>query len=83
MSAPGQTQPSTEFEPQIPPAKVLEHAVKIALTEDKSIMMDYYTESMNDSAFIGQHVDTKEKILIKSAEEYTSTIQNIFKAKDH
>lgn len=85
MSASGQTPNETPSETpvQIPPAKVLEHAAKIALTEDKSIMMDYFTESMNDTAFIGQHVETKEKILIKSAEEYTSTIQNIFKAKDH
>jgi len=70
-------------EVQVPPPKVLEHAAKIALNEDKSIMLDYYSESMNNSAFIGQHVDTKEKILIKSAEEYTSTIQNVFKLKDH
>lgn len=68
--------------PEIPSAKVLHHAAKIAIEEDCPILLDYYGESKNGSAFLGQHTDSAEKMLIKSSEEYTSTIKKIFKVED-
>jgi hypothetical protein len=66
----------------IPNAKVLHHAAKIAMEEDCPILLDYYTDSVNGGAFLGQHTSTSDKMLIKSSEEYTSTIKKIFKVED-
>ena len=37
---------------------------------------------MGGTAFLGEDKDTKEKILVKSVDEYTSPVQKMFKAKD-
>ena len=42
----------------IPNAKVLHHAAKIAMEEDCPILLDYYTDSVNGGAFLGQHTTT-------------------------
>jgi hypothetical protein len=59
--------------------KTLDNAVKIAIREDKPIMMDYYTSSLNGTAMIGQR-EGNEKMLVKSADEYTSTISKTFRS---
>jgi hypothetical protein len=60
--------------------KTLDNAVKIAIREDKPIMMDYYTSSLpGGSAMIGVR-EGNEKMLVKSADEYTSTISKTFKS---
>jgi hypothetical protein len=56
----------------------LRNACKIAITEDKPIMMDYYMSSLNGTAVIGVR-EGNEKMLVKSADEYTSTISKTFK----
>lgn len=56
----------------------LRNACNIAIREDKPIMMDYYTSSLNGTAVIGVR-DGNEKMLVKSADEYTSTISKLFK----
>lgn len=67
----------------LPNEKVLIHAAKIAMEQDKPILLDYYKETKaNGSAFLGEDKDTKEKILVKSPEEYTSPVVKMFKAKD-
>jgi len=67
----------------IPNEKVLTHAAKIALEQDKPILLDYYKETKPlGKAFLGQDKDTGEKILVKSVDEYTSPVQKMFKAKD-
>jgi UDP-glucose 4-epimerase len=66
----------------VPNTKVLHHAAKIAIEEDCPILLDYYSESVNGGAFLGQHTKSSEKMLIKSSEEYTSTIKKIFKVED-
>ena len=68
--------PTTE----IPSEKVLMHAARIAVEQDKPIMLDYYNDTKNAKAFLGEDPDTKERILVKNSEEYTSPIQKIFKA---
>jgi hypothetical protein len=75
MSAPT---PTTD----LPCDKVLIHAARIAIEQDKPILLDYYKETRVGTAFLGEDGDTKEKILVKSAEEYTSPIQKMFKAGD-
>lgn len=69
-------------EVSIPSAKVLHHASKISIQEDYPILLDYYTDSINGGAFLGQHMKTSDKMLIKSSEEYTSSIKKIFKIED-
>jgi hypothetical protein len=67
----------------LPNDKVLAHAAKIAMEQDKPILLDYYKETRaGGSAFLGEDKETKEKILVKNPEEYTSPVQKMFKAKD-
>ena len=67
----------------LPNEKVLVHAAKIAMEQDKPILLDYYKETkVGGTAFLGEDKDTKEKILVKNPEEYTSPVTKMFKAKD-
>ena len=68
---------------EIPNAKVLEHAAKIAMEQDKPLMFDYYLETKaGGPAFLGEDKETTERILVKNAEEFTSPVKKMFKAKD-
>ena len=68
---------------EIPNEKVLAHAAKIAMEQDKPLLFDYYAETKaGGPAFLGEDKDTKEKILVKNPEEYTSPVKKMFKAKD-
>jgi hypothetical protein len=64
-----------------PDEKTLLHAARIALEQDKPILLDYYYDTRDGKAFLGEDVNTKEKSLVKSAEEYTSPIQKVFGTK--
>jgi hypothetical protein len=63
---------------RLPEITTLQHAIKLAIVEDKPIMMDYWTNSLDKTVLIGVK-DNKEKLLVKSEEEYTSPISKIFK----
>lgn len=63
---------------RLPESTTLQHATKLAIVEDKPILMDYWTASLDKSALIGVKSDN-EKLLVKSEEEYTSPIAKIFK----
>jgi hypothetical protein len=63
---------------RLPDATTLQHAIKLAIVEDKPVLMDYWTASLDKSALIGVKSDN-EKLLVKSEEEYTSPIAKIFK----
>ncbi len=63
---------------RLPENTTLQHATKLAIVEDKPVMMDYWTNSLDKSVLIGVK-DNKEKLLVKSEEEYTSPIAKIFK----
>ncbi len=65
---------------KIPSDKTLQGAVKLAIAEDKPILMDYWSASMEGTAFVGAR-ENKEKLLVKSEEEYTSPIQKIYKVE--
>ena len=63
-----------------PTPQCLQHLCKLAIVDDKPIMMDYWTDSHDGSVLIGVR-DSGEKLLVKSADEYTSPISKIFKVE--
>jgi len=63
---------------RLPESTTLQHAAKLAIVEDKPIMFDYWTSSLDKSVIIGVK-DSQEKLLVKSEEEYTSPISKIYK----
>jgi hypothetical protein len=79
-SAPGAASALVASEIVVPSDKTLKHAARIAIEQDKPIMLDYYNETREGKAFLGEDGATKEKMLVRSEEEYTSLIQKIFRA---
>ena len=77
MSALVESETTKEF--RLPENKTLQHATKLAIVEDKPIMMDYWNESLDKSVLIGVK-ENQEKLLVKSEEEYTSPIVKIYKS---
>lgn len=69
-------------EVKVPGAKTLEHAARISIEQDKPIMLDYYNDTREGKAFMGEDSTTKEKMLVRSEEEYTSLIQRVFKVNE-
>jgi hypothetical protein len=78
-SSTAQQQPQQEI---LPHATTLLHASRIAIKDDKPIQLDYYVESATGKAFIGEDPETKEKMLVKSNEEFTSLIGKIYKVQE-
>jgi len=64
---------------RMPSDATLKHAVKLSIVDDKPIMLDYWAPSLDKKALVGAK-DTGEKLLVKSEDEYTSTIQKFYKA---
>lgn len=65
---------------RLPSDETLRQAAKLGVIEDRPVMFDYWTGSIDKSVLIGVKDDeTKEKMLVRSEEEYTSPIQRIFK----
>jgi hypothetical protein len=63
-----------------PSPQTMWHAAKIAIEQDRAIMLDYYQQTANGTAYLGEDGETKERILIKSKEEFTSLIGRTLKA---
>ena len=63
---------------RLPENNTLQHAAKLAIVEDKPVMMDYWTNSLNKTVLIGVK-ENQEKLLVKSEEEYTSPVSKIYK----
>lgn len=63
---------------RMPENTTMQNAIKLAIAEDKPILLDYWTASINKTALVGVR-ESKEKLLVKSDEEYTSPIQKIYK----
>ena len=61
----------------MPSATVLLRAAQVSIDEDKPIYFDYYRDSVEKKCCIG--VQGTTKYLVKSNDEYTSTIQTVFK----
>ena len=73
---------SIQHDGSLPSPATLVQAAKLAIAQDKPILLDYYTDSYNGKAFMGEDVETKEKMLVKSSEEFTSMIQKTYKVAD-
>jgi hypothetical protein len=64
----------------IPSATVMLQAAKLAIDQDRAIMLDYYVQTVNGTAFLGEDSENKEqRILVKSKEEFTSLIKKVYK----
>lgn len=63
---------------RLPDHNTMQHAMKLAIVEDKPIMLDYWTGSIEKSVLIGVKEDN-EKLLVKGEDEYTSPIVKIYK----
>jgi hypothetical protein len=63
---------------RLPEASTLLQCAKLSIVEDKPIMMDYWVNSIEKKAIIGVR-ENKEKLLVKSEDEYTSPVSKIFK----
>jgi hypothetical protein len=67
------------FNYRLPSDVTLKHAAKLSIVDDKPIMFDYWTPSLDKKALIGAR-ENGEKLLVKSEEEYTSTIVKFYKS---
>jgi hypothetical protein len=65
-----------------PHITTLQHAARLAIQHDRPIMLDYYVDTSTNKAFLGEDQDTKERILVKSKDEFTSSVQKSFKVGD-
>jgi hypothetical protein len=67
---------------KLPSIEVLQQAARLAIVEDKPILYDYWIPSIEKQAYIAQDTnDTKRKLLVKNAQEFTSNIENIYYPK--
>jgi hypothetical protein len=71
------TTPAIEPSPQ-----TLVQAAKIAIEQDRAIMLDYYRQTAGGVAFLGEDPETKERVLVKSKDEFTSLIKKLYKVGD-
>ena len=64
---------------RLPSDITLKHATKLAIVEDKPLLLDYWTTSLEKKALIGVRTNG-EKLLVRSEEEYTSNIVKFYKS---
>ena len=62
-----------------PTPQTLVQAAKLAMEQDRAIMLDYYVDTAQGKAFLGEDGATKERVLVKSKEEFTSLIKKLYK----
>ena len=72
---------SEETSYKYPSSQCLQHCVKLAIVDDRPIMMDYWTDSQENKVLIGVR-ENGEKLLVKSEDEYTSPIAKIYKVEE-
>lgn len=65
---------------RLPSAKVLVIASKLAIKDDRPIILSYYVDSFNKKAIVLKK--DGEQMLYKSKEEFTSPIANVYKIDD-
>jgi hypothetical protein len=82
QAPPAQTQ--TQAQPaqvqRLPSEITLQNVCKLSITHDKPIMLDYWMDSIERKAIIGVKEASNEKMLVKSSEEYTSPISNLYRS---
>jgi hypothetical protein len=65
---------------RLPCDATLQNSAKLSIVEDKPVLFDYWADSLDKKALIGVREGTGEKLLVKSAEEYTSPIAKFYKS---
>jgi len=80
--SPPVTQQQTQPELPMPSAQTLLQAAKLAQQLDRPIQLDYFADTFSGKAVIGEDQDTKDKLLVKSNDEYTSLVQKIYKVAE-
>tara|TARA_X000000368_G_scaffold412551_1_gene399144 strand:- start:297 stop:605 length:309 start_codon:yes stop_codon:yes gene_type:complete len=78
MEESSQTSSSSNY--SLPHNTTLKHVTKLAIVEDKPILLDYWTASLDKDVIIGVR-ENEEKLLVKSEDEYTSPISKIYKVE--
>jgi hypothetical protein len=63
----------------VPHPTTLTYAANIAIQHDKPIMLDYYVDTAVGRAFLGEDEGAKQRVLVKSKDEFTSSITRTFK----
>jgi hypothetical protein len=79
QQTPQQTPQQAGTTQRLPSDVTFQNASKLAITEDKPIMLDYWVDSLDGKALIGVR-ENNEKMLVKSAEEYTSPIAKLYRS---
>ena len=64
---------------RLPSDVTLKHAAKLSIVEDKPVMFDYWTASLDKKALVGAK-ENGDKLLVKSEDEYTSQISKFYKS---
>jgi hypothetical protein len=80
---PQSTQPSVTANNvtyRLPSSETLQNAAKLSIVDDKPVLFDYWTDSLDKKVLIGVRESNNEKLLVKSAEEYTSPIAKFYKS---
>lgn len=65
---------------RLPTQTTMQHTLKLSIVEDRPIMMDYWTASLDKSVLVGVK-ENGEKLLVKSEDEYTSPVSKIYKVE--
>lgn len=72
--------PAAAVPREFPSATTIMQAVKLAMELDRAIHFDYFLSTFKGRGFIGENdIDAKNKVLVNSAEEYTSQITKMYK----
>jgi hypothetical protein len=70
-----------EIVQKLPSENTLKHAAKLSIVEDKPVMFDYWSPSLEKKCLIGVKTNN-EKLLVKSEDEYTSNIAKLYKSNN-
>ncbi len=76
-----QASAETSAQYPVPSNECLSHAARIAIVDDRPVMLDYWAPSHEGKVIIGVR-ESGEKLLVRSSEEYTSPVAKIYKVKD-
>lgn len=66
---------------RLPSQQTIVQMMKLAILEDRPIMMDYWTDSLDRKVVLGVR-ENNEKMLVKTEDEYTSPVAKIWMIND-
>jgi len=83
-STPVPALPAIPVQDPLPNPTCLVQAAKLSIQLDKPIQLDYYVATAHGKAFLGEDSESKDKdkVLVKSKEEFTSLVQKLYKVGD-